>query len=193
MKLLHHMGYSIAPPGLDIGDAEGIELMRMKQTLGRIEKGELEWPDVIKHHGGFCLNLPKYVEKYNWEIEHVFILVRNIEDAVGKRVGEKSRKADMSRKALMPVPSKEVYDKMSEAELREATANTIHILASSAIHNCEEYRYPYTVINYPRFVTDFWYSWEKIALKCPGPFGSHNRFKGIWEEVMEPNRVRNYK
>jgi hypothetical protein len=189
------MGYSIAPPGFDLEDNEGIELMRMKQTLGRIEKGELEWPDVIKHHGGFCLNLPKYVEKYNWEIEHVFILIRNMEDAVGKRVGEKSRKADMSRKALIPVPSKEVYDKMSEAELREATANTIHILTSSAIHNCEEHGYPYTIVNYPRFVTDFFYCWHTLEqfYKVPPATYKMLSFKHKWNEVMEPNRVRNYK
>ena len=52
--MLRELGYTTDPTGID---RPCFELLRYDSLRPKLESGELEWPQVVKHLGGFCYNL----------------------------------------------------------------------------------------------------------------------------------------
>lgn len=181
LKLLRGLGFTITPPGVD---NQAYELLKDKILVDKMIKGEVPWPSAIKHLGGMCFNLNSWVDRCGWDVDHVFLLVRPLENAVARRriVG------GMTRKSLIPPMNGEDYNSLSQEQLDEATRTTLRATVGAAIHELIERDYPFTVVNFPRFTTDSDYCFRCLS----GVFDDTERFQAVWDAIMDPYFVHGY-
>lgn len=63
-------------------ETKGInEFMRHGGVREAIRNGTLdtfEFPQVIKHLGGFLVNLNEHIDRHNWEVQHIFFCVSSL-------------------------------------------------------------------------------------------------------------------
>ena len=181
LKLLRGLGYTITPEG---EGNQSYEVLKGEELVNKMIKGEVPWPDAVKHLGGMCFNLHEWVDKCGWDVDHVFLLVRPLENALAKRKAV----GGMTRKSLVPPLSGEAYKALSPEQLDEATRNTLRATVGAAIHQLVERDYPFTVVNFPRFTTDRDYCWMSLAPlynneQCGWDI---ERFEAVWDAIMDP-------
>lgn len=158
------------------------EFLRDYRVVEQIEKGETPvWPEVIKHLGGFCYNLKSYVNKWNWKVDHVFILIRSLDESVNKR------KTKMSWKSLQV--SKKRFDSMKELEKEEKLRNNLIHQIGSLIYSIGELDYSCTLINYPRFAEDKEYCFRKLS---EGLNLSKEKFDIAYGKVIKSEKIHKY-
>lgn len=180
--LMKELGYTTEPTGIE---TPTYELMRNKTLVGQIEDGRREWPDVIKHLGGFSLNLNEHVDRHGWKVKHIFLILRRLDKSVGRRV---SAPRHLTHKSL-GVPFED-YKKMSKdekgARMREILING----AGSAIFNFIERDHDFTVVRYPKAAVDPTYCYQKVRPVLPIHM-QFDAFQEAWNRsIRRGNGVR---
>ena len=152
--LFHELGYTTSPKGID---AHTYELLRNKNLVKRITKGELEWPQVIKHLGGFLKNMNLHVDTHDWEVRHVFMILRKLDSAIASR----RRRPSKIKPASMGV-SREEFGKMTWDQREEKMKERLIDGVGSGVFQAIERDYPFTVLRFPRAAIDAEYCYEKL-------------------------------
>jgi len=164
------------------------ELLRDHRVRPLIEAGrdsEVPWEkiDVIKHLGGFCYNMSQNAARWGGKVDHVFVLVRDPDELVGKWV-----ERGISYKRLSRVVSKEVYDSLDEAGKRKAMKDSLchqigHLMFTLAAED-----HPFTLLEYPRFVLDRDY----CAGKTRRFWESEEKFNRAFDSAFDRSKVHTY-
>jgi len=127
--------------GLETGPHN--EFMRWGGVREAIKAGQdpktIYTPKVIKHLGGFLVNLNEHVDRHGWEIQHIFFSVA-------------SYKLQM-----------QAYKKRAKKTLQEADQQYRDGLASALIQLIER-DYPFTMVRCPRSIKDTEYCYEKLKV-----------------------------
>lgn len=170
--LFHELGFTTSPEGVD---AHTYELLRNKGLVKRITKGELEWPQVIKHLGGFLMNMNIHVDTHEWEVQHVFMILRKLDSAIASR----RRRPSKIKPASMGV-SKEEFDKMTWDQREEKMKARLVDGVGSGVFQVIERDYPFTVLRFPRAAIDVEYCYQKLS---PVIMRDFEKFEKAWESA----------
>ena len=123
-----------------------------------------EFPEVIKHHG-FCYNIKSWIDKYNWNVDHMFYILNDLETQVVKNLFPKADPKILVRPIrgkTLGIPSdvwKSMTDDEKEKEVRSFYRNRI----GSAVYGALECDIPVTIIHYQRFCKDSDYAYTQLS------------------------------
>lgn len=179
--------------GFSIGRKEfpdpWLEILRDPRVTAMIEREETPpWPEVIKHLGGFCYNLNEHVDRWSWNVDHIFVMVRDLGESVRRRVKFKGGR-DMSPKAFGydPASWRALTQEAREAEIQDRLKNQIGAL----LFNLVPRNYPFTCIEYPRWVQDPNYAYTKLSPALADRV-THEDFVRAFQRIIDPQRVGRY-
>lgn len=156
--LLRELGYTTEPEGYP--DRAMFEIMRYPDVMARLDKGEIEWPQVIKHLGGFCHNLNSHIDKYDWKIKHIFFCLRKLDRSIELRfekeiVGHKMLEISKLEFNSLNLEAKKL--RMKDILLQETGAG---------LYNLIERDHPFTVVRFPKSILDMQYCYDLLAPVC---------------------------
>lgn len=159
------------------------EFLRDSRVVEQLEKGETPvWPEVIKHLGGFCYNLESYIEKWDWKVDHMFILIRDLDESVNKRI--LSNKTTYKSLQI----SNEIFHSMTEEEKRIRTKEVLIHQIGSLVFSLGKLDIPSTIINYPRFAQDREYCHDKLS----EGLGDILNFDEAYDNIINLDKVHSY-
>lgn len=120
-------------------ETKGInEFMRHGGVREAIKEGrEIEFPEVIKHLGGFMVNLNEHIDRHNWEIKHIFLCMSSLDYQLHK------------------------YKKRRGYSTEEATERYAKGLGQGLIQLVER-DHPFTIVHSPRSILDPEYCYSKV-------------------------------
>jgi hypothetical protein len=157
--------------GFDTGDVPEYFHHRKAEAM----KGN--FPYVVKGTAGLCHNFPEYVERFNLEVDHVIVALRNLESNVKSKA--KIRKRD-GAKRFRNRTTKDLQD-----ELRER----IPLCIGRLMLHLFEGEHPHTVVMFPRSAQDVDYCYAKIT-EAMGDI-PYDTFVEAWNKVADPALIRN--
>lgn len=185
IKLFEELGYEIGNTHYPNANPEFLKDDRVFYALKKGE--EVYWPEVIKHLGGGCYNLTKYVKDWNWKLEHVFIPLRTIDQSLNKRFA----KPDKYIRSKSFGISNDLFNSLSEVEKIDGMRNILFKQIGSLIFQCIELDVPITILNYPRFVLDKEYCWSLLDDFIEGPM-TWKKFDKAFTKIVDPEKVHEY-
>lgn len=145
------------------------EFMRWGGVREKIKAGvdpKTIWtPKVIKHLGGFLVNLNQHIDRHGWEIQHIFFAVASYE----LQIRAYQRRQKRTRED-------------AEKQYREGLA--------SGIAQLIERDYPFTMIRCPRSILDPDYCYDKMKVVVPQSF---EQFKPIHASQIIPKKLEDLK
>lgn len=173
MKLLSELGFDT---GFDAADASS------KRTyIGEKPWHGFEWtirgkyarkdkmPRIIKSPK-ICLDLLDRAEKWDWEIEHIYILLRDYKDIAKHRW--EYRHATKTG-GIRDLPEEE-HKQVNEEKAARWVGEIVYTAVSEGI--------PYTFLMFPRIVVDPEYLWSTCDLFKDTPY---RRFKAVFDKVAD--------
>lgn len=192
VDFLRALGYSWLPKyeGFDDhGDPDNVyEILRDSKLIRCLDEGKpVEWPDVVKHLGGFQLNIKEWVVRCKWnisDISHVFITINNMDKGISKRWKDPVLSNQLHRACSI---EKSVWSAMSLLEQEAAMRNVLRLGLGTGIYNYVDLGIPFTVVQYQRFVSDVEY-----AKECMEPVIRNHNFNLIWHKLIDPRKVHVY-
>ena len=149
----------------DIGDFSTAKLARI--TFKKL-------PTVIKNND-LSFTLKELIIYKIIEIEHVFIPIRDLDDATDSRIDAGLWWRD--------------------AKTRDEQRNIIAMANGYAVANCVALNVPYTILKFPDFVTDHNYCFERIYRSgiLMGRSSNAFEFKKIFKELSNPSMIKRKK
>ncbi len=118
-----------------------------------------------------CLDLPERAKKWDWDIEHVYVLLRDYKDIANHHWRfSGSKQEDLNEEKFM-----------EEYETKAA------VFVGSIVQTVVREKIPHTFLRFPRMVTDPLYLWGDCPLlKDNIPYGT---FRDAFEKVADVNNV----
>lgn len=161
--------YLLKELGLDTGPHP--EFLRWERTVEKLNRKEkVEFPTIIKHLGGFCLNLNDHIDRFGWSIKHIFFCLRRFEACLNSRVGMTMRRTRKSRE-----------------EATEIMMDEIPHTVGMGLFNLIERDHPFTVIRFPRSAQDPEYCYNKLSPILEDI--DFETFKIAWEKTVDPSLI----
>lgn len=156
--------------GVDTGGCH--EIFREKPR--EIQNPDFQWPRVIKGTGTLCAGLNKWVENRGWEVEHVYLCVREIEANIKSMT--KRKKGSREYKGLAP---ETLYAKIRD-EILGGYGQALNQIVSA--------EYPFTIVKFPKSAQEIGYAYDKFR---EGPIQvSYKDFRDAWESVLDRRLLR---
>lgn len=161
-RLLKELGY-------DTGEYPEYFRNQKEEAL----KGNL--PYVVKGTAGLCHNLPDYVERFNLDVGHVIVALRNLESNVKSKA--KSRKRDGAAR----------FRNRTTKDLRDELRERIPLAVGRLWLHLTEGEHPHTVVLFPKSARDVDYCYYKIT-EAMGSI-PYDKFVAAWEAVVDEELI----
>ncbi|MCI0558387.1 MAG: hypothetical protein MN733_07815 [Nitrososphaera sp.] len=149
--------------GLETGPHN--EFMRASGIRDKLKAGvdpKTIWtPKVIKHLGGFLVNLNQHIDRHGWEVQHIFFAVASY---------------NLQMRA---------YQRRQNKTLVEADQQYKDGLASAMLQLIER-DHPFSMVRCPRSILDVEYCYDKLKVVIPQ---SLNEFKVIHASQIIPEKI----
>ena len=171
--LFRELGFTTEPTGIE---THTYELMRNKSLVQEITNGKRDWPQVIKHLGGFMLRMNEYIDQYEWDVQHIFVVLRRMDMALATR---ERKKWALTAKSLGV--SREEHAQMSIPQRKDLMRAKLQDGLGGCIYNLVERDYPFTVLRFPRSVIDPSYCYQKLKPVLSDIW--FPQFKDAWERA----------
>ncbi len=157
--------------GFDTGDDPEYFHHKKREAL----KGN--FPYVVKETAGLCHNFPEYVERFNLEVDHVIVALRNLESNVKSKA--KARKCDGAAR----------FRNRTTEDIRNELRERIPLCIGRLMLHLFEGEHPHTVVMFPRSAQDVDYCYAKVT----GVMGwiPYDTFVEAWNKVVDPKLIRN--
>jgi hypothetical protein len=166
VRLLTHMGadtgYSLAH--VDSNLDKNVVEWTIRGQNARAER----MPYVIKRPN-LGTDLADRIQKWDWQIDHAYILVRNIDHIVDSRIRRTNRGA-----------AQPDWDR---------TANRWSSNIGYALVSVEELDIPYTVIKFPKYARDVDYAYNKLWYMTGKYNISYDKFCNIYTKCIDPTKI----
>lgn len=149
--------------GFDTGNEP--EVLKNPDVKRRILAGEdVELPKVIKHQGGFILNLSEHIERHNWKVQHIFLALRGLDNHVEKVTLGPAKIQGKKFSSVMKGTRRIKYwnDIQTDEGRRQALLHYTCSKVGMAIMQIIQHDYPFTVVCLPRSIEDPRYCYEKF-------------------------------
>jgi len=183
LLLLERLGFTI---GREQFPQPVLELLREPRLQAQIDAGVRPvWPDVIKHHGGFCYHLHEHVDRWGWNVEQVFVMTRDLEESLQRRALYAGGREFTHR--AFGIGYDEWNQLGTEGRFKIAR-NHLKDQLGSLIFQLSARDYPFSCIQYPRWVRDFEYTHRKLSVLGIGRQGLQQKFS----EMIDLSRVHSY-
>ena len=174
--LLRELGFTTCPagyeqfyPDLPTGEPVLYELLREKRIRDAIFMEEaVEWPDVIKHSGGFSVNLHEWVDRFNWDVDLVLIPTRGLEEGIRRRWVKDPVNNPINHKFLQV--EYKTFCGMNKDQVEARARQVLRERLGTCIYACIERDYPYAVLPFPKLVEDPVFLYEALQPAYHGPF-----------------------
>lgn len=127
-------------------------------------------PRIIKSPK-LCLDLLERAKKWDWDIEHVYILLRDYKD-----VANHHWRFSGSR-----------YPKINEEEFMEEYTTKAAVFVGEAVYQVVSAKIPYTFLTFPRIVTEPLYLWSHCPLLKDNI--SYGEFRDAFDKVADVKNV----
>lgn len=170
--------------GLDTGKKH--EFLRDEKMWKEIEQGKIpKWPSVIKHLGGFCYNLNSHVDRWNWKVDHIFIVLRNLDQLARK----KATKPEKFFRAKALKISNEKLRNLSEDNKKEIIKDNAKDQIGALIFNILDRDYPFSLVEYPKYTENLDYCYKKISPIIPCTWDT---FLQAHNKAIDKSKVNRY-
>ena len=120
------------------------EWLRHSGARGSRDPKNLDCPKVIKHLGGFMENLNFHIDRYGWEVEHIFLAVASL---------------DLQMHA---------YRRRKRGFSQEYYLDRYQTVLGKGMVQLIERDHPFTVVRCPRSIKDPEYCYEKLKVVLNG-------------------------
>jgi len=170
--LMKELGYTTQPTGTD---TLTYELLKHKRLVSEIVKGEREWPEVVKHLGGFLKHMNQHIDEHGWDVDHVFVMIRKMEASIDSR-----RSQGNLTHGSLGIPRKE-FKSLHQALRDDMMKEVLKSDMGSCIYNLIERDHPFTIIRYPRAAVDRVYCWDQMR-EALGDRVKWEAFIDAWEQ-----------
>jgi len=150
LQIFYLLGFDTGGDAINTGPHEWLK--------GRKIDSNTKFPEVIKHLGGFIVNLKTWVLDNNWQVDHIFYMANNLDITINKRLyaGDKTR-VKISPRVNFNMTLNE-YQKLTDEEKIELVKNTFQRRLGTAVYNAIDLGIPITIIHYQRFCKDINYA-----------------------------------
>lgn len=190
--LLRELGFSNCPKGYELpdlpsGEPVTYELLREKRIQDNMDKIDWSTVGVIKHLGGFSYDLSKWVKKYNWHVDHVFIVTRKLEEGIRRRWLWDPVNHPISHKFLGV--TLEEFQKMDKEQIDARARHQVRERIGSAVLECIEMELPFTVMGFPRFAEEPAYLYSCLR---PVIGNNYQKFRAAYDKVTDLRKVKTY-
>jgi len=142
------------------------EWLRHSGARGSRDPKNFDCPKVIKHLGGFMENLNFHIDRYGWEVEHIFLAVTPFELQMKAYKRRNHVNFDLDK-----------YTKRYQTSLGKGMIQLV------------EREHPFTVIRCPRSITDPYYCWKKLNIVLDDM--NYKEFSKIHQARIIPNLFKN--
>lgn len=132
-----------------------------------VDPKTIKMPRVIKHLGGFMTGLNTHIDRYGWEIEHIFLATQPLEMQLGRYM---SRRGIDREQAL-----KKYKDGLSDGMLQLI-----------------ERGHQFTVVRCPESILSPEYMYDQVKVVLPEDF-SLEQFKIAHEKTISPKHLKRLK
>lgn len=181
VSLFDELGFST---GKEIFPDRYIEILRDERIQEMINKGQVpKWPRVIKHLGGFCYNLDYHVNRWNWKVKHVIVLVRDLETSVNRRLVKKTVNGK-----TFGISNKE-WISYSEEQKKKLCREHLKDELGSLFFNLVPKDYSFFCMHYPRWVKDSNYAYRKLNTILNIEY---DKFMKVYTKIIDPSKVGKY-
>ena len=193
--LLRELGKSICPKGyeqyfqdLPTGEPVLYELLREQRIRDAMAiEDKIEWPDVIKHLGGFCYDLHTWVDRFNWKVDKVFIVTRCLEEGIRRRWLKDPVGHPIDHKFLQ-LPYGD-FVRMKPNEVNDRARKVIRERIGAAVFQCIDRDYPYAILPFPKFVRHPEFLYKELA---PVIDKSYEEFLSVYNRITDLKKVITY-
>ena len=193
--LLRELGKSSCPKGyeqyfqdLPSGEPVLYELLREKRIQDAMGRNELiEWPDVIKHLGGFSYNLHQWVDSFNWKVDKVLIVTRGLEEGIRRRWAKDPQGHPINHKFLQVTYP--YFQEMTSTEINERARQVVRERIGAAVLQCVERNYPFAILPFPKFVQNPKFLYSELA---PVIDKSYDEFLITYNRITDLSKVVEY-
>jgi len=183
LLLFEALGYSI---GREHFPDPSLEFLREPRVLDLVHRGLTPpWPDVIKHLGGFCYHLNEHVDRWNWHVEHVVVMVRDLEISVNRRMNYGGGR-DMTARAYNRTSTE--WKALTSAQKRTLARDHLKDELGSLIFQLVARDYSFSCLEYPRWILDPEYAFRKLS----PPLCDRSTFLAAHREIVDPGRIGHY-
>lgn len=132
VRLLHNLGYDTGFSDEEVNKYLGPGGNGLEWPI-RGERSCYPMPYVIKGPA-LSLDLPNRIKRWNWHIDHAYILVRNIEEIINSRFRR--------TRGTNNVPEED----------REEFKKLVFQKTGAALLNCVSLEIPHTILEYPKWI-----------------------------------------
>jgi hypothetical protein len=186
MQIFEEAGIRIRPKHWE-KDTDGLEIMKDTRLIQSIEKGHTEWPDAVKSVGQFSFNLEQNVKKYQWDVTHLFICIRDMEQSMQKRVKKKM----ITRKALGISP--EEYAMLDDNLKYKRQVQQLYAIVGAATWQAAELAIPSTVICNPCAAQDWGYFKDQVAEPVQAYGVCESDLRMAWKTIVDTDKIIDWK
>jgi len=161
----------------------------------KIDK-DTKFPEIIKH-GGFSANLKKWIDKYEWKVDHLFYMANDMATCVAKRLYPDLEVAKTSPWVNPPTISHKTLG-ITLAELKALSAAGKEALTrkaycerlGGAAYNAIECGIPFSVVHYQRFCSDRRYACSVVEPLLELNRFTMDQFEAVHEKHIDLKQVR---
>jgi hypothetical protein len=132
-----------------------------------VDPKTIEMPRVIKHLGGFMVNLNKHIDRHDWEIEHIFLATQPLELQIESYMGRR---------------------KITRAESLEMYKGTL----SSGMIQLIERGHDFTIVRCPESVLSPEYMYDRVKVVLPEDF-TQEEFNVAHQKSISPKHLKRLK
>lgn len=119
-------------------------------------------------------------ERWDWNIEHVYILLREFDDVANNRWNS------WRKKAGLPASDDQEYKRKDE-KWRGYKRKAARSVGCAVLQVASE-EIPYTLLMFPRIVTDPQYLYDKMKHTLPD-VGPYDKFLEVFNKIADINKV----
>jgi hypothetical protein len=159
--------------GFDTGDVTEYFHHRKAEA----KKGNI--PYIVKGTAGLCHNFPEYVKRFNLQVDHVIVALRNLESNVKSKARTRKRRRGQAGQ----------FKNRTTEDIRDELRERIPLCIGRLMLHLLEGEHPHTVIMFPRSAQDVDYCYEKIT-SAMGDI-QYDEFVEAWNKVVQPELIRN--
>lgn len=109
----------------------------------------IQFPEAIKHLGGFSTNLDHWLDRYEWHVDHFYFVTCGVDLAVTKRL-----KYGIGNPAGFVGTTDGRWRVMSEIAKRKDLTKRMYEIMAKALDTTLRRGIPFTAVSYPRFCLD---------------------------------------
>jgi hypothetical protein len=160
-----------------LGINEWMRHSGIRDALASGTADTFKYPKVIKHLGGFLVNLNKHIDENHWEVEHIFFAVASYDLQIRSYVRRRGKSIRDG------IKTKEQVTEESKLDYEKALGRGLLQLI--------ERDHPFTMVRCPRSILDSKYCYDKVKIVLNGM--TYEQFKKIHDAAVIPGKVEELK